>query len=150
MRRRKFIGLVTFVTAGAGLAAYVFFENFEKFARKVIQKNTDGLKIDPKEIDKFFAAAAKENLWNINFPFHHRQILKWHYYIDNGIFTLPYIANYNTYKSKIVLTFLMSTDFFTNKMDESRAIKFTSIYDPYKIPCSNPFSNIFYPEEQAG
>ena len=66
--------------------------------------------------------------------------------MDNGLFTLPYTVNYNAYRNKIVLIFLLSTNFFVNRMDESKPVYFTSVYDPYQIPCSNPFSNLFYPE----
>lgn len=149
MKRRNFIGLVTLGTAGALTGGYIFLENFEKFARKIIVKDTTSLKVDPAEIDKFMAVAAKKNVWNDLFPFHHKQLIKWHYYINNGMFTLPYLANYNAYRNKIVMTFLLSTNFFMDKMDESKKVHFTNLYDPYQIPCSNPFSNIFYPEVNA-
>ena len=149
MKRRNFIGLVTLGTAGVLTGSYIFLENFEKFARKIIVKDTASLKVDPVEIDKFMAAAAKKNVWNELFPFHHKQLLKWHYYINNGMFTLPYRANYNDYRNKIVMTFLLSTNFFMNKMDESKEVHFTDLYDPYQILCSNPFSNIFYVEVNA-
>lgn len=149
MKRRNFIGLVTLGTAGVLTGGYIFLENFEKFARKVIVKDTASLKVDQVEIDKFMTAAAKKNVWNDLFPFHHKQLLKWHYYINNGMFTLPYLANYNAYRNKIVMTFLLSTNFFVDKMDESKKVHFTDLYDPYQIPCSNPFSNIFYPEVNA-
>lgn len=141
--------MVTLGTAGVLTGSYIFLENFEKFARKIIVKDTASLKVDPVEIDKFMVAAAKKNVWNELFPFHHKQLLKWHYYINNGMFTLPYRANYNDYRNKIVMTFLLSTNFFMNKMDESKKVHFTDLYDPYQIPCSNPFSNIFYPEVNA-
>lgn len=149
MKRRNFIGLITLGVAGAAVGGYIVLENFEKFARKIIVKDTASLKINPAEIDKFMAAAAKKNVWGDLFPFHHKQLLKWHYYINNGMFTLPYLANYNAYRNKIVMTFLLSTNFFIDKMDESKPVHFTNLYDPYQIPCSNPFSNIFYPEVNA-
>ena len=151
MKRRTFLGLAGLATAGIAVGGYIAFQNFEKFARTIIVKDTASLKLDPSEIDKFFKAvsAGKRNVLDDLFPFHHRQLLKWHYYVDNGLFTLPYRVNYNAYRSKIVLIFLLSTNFFINRMDESKPVYFTSVYDPYKIPCSNPFSNLFYPEAGA-
>ncbi|MFT3700825.1 MAG: hypothetical protein QM802_00520 [Agriterribacter sp.] len=149
MRRRNFIALATLATAGIAAGSYIVFENFDKFARKVIIKDTASLKIAPAEIDKFLAVAAKKKVWDDLFPFHHKQLIKWHYYINNGLFTLPYRANYNAYRNKIVMTFLLSSNFFANKMDESKPVAFTELYDPYLIPCSNPFSNIYYPQINA-
>ncbi len=151
MRRRTFLRLAGFATAGIAVGGYIAFQNFEKFARKIIIKDTASLKLNPEEIDKFFKAVSesKFNVLDDLFPFHHRQLLKWHYYIDNGLFTLPYRVNYNAYRNKIVMIFLLSTNFFKNRMDESKPVYFTSVYDPYQIPCCNPFSNIFYPESGA-
>ncbi|MFT3948645.1 MAG: hypothetical protein QM763_16905 [Agriterribacter sp.] len=149
MRRRRFISIITLATAGLTAGAYIVLEDFERFARKIIMKDTAQLKINSGEVDKFFRAAREKKIWDDIFPFHHRQILKWHYYINNGLFTLPYVANYNAYRSKIVATFLLSTDFFINKMDESKPVHFTMLYNPYLTPCLNPFSDIFYPEVNA-
>lgn len=146
MKRRNFIGLLAIGTAGIAAGGYIYFENFDGFAKRIIKKDTASLKIAPEEFDKFFKDAAKTKLWNKMFPSAHKQLLKWHYYINNGLFTLPYVANYNAYRSKIVGAFLLSTDFFHNKMDESKSVKYIALYDPYLIPCSNPFSSTFYPQ----
>ncbi|MBX2923286.1 MAG: hypothetical protein KF746_13885 [Chitinophagaceae bacterium] len=146
MKRRNFIGLLAIGTAGIAAGGYIYLENFDSFAKKIIRKDTAALKIAPEEYDKFFKAVAERKLWNGMFPQAHKQLLKWHYYIDNGLFKLPYTANYTAYRSKIVGAFLLSTDFFQNRMNESIPVKFTALYDPYLIPCSNPFSDTFYPE----
>jgi hypothetical protein len=41
--------------------------------------------------------------------------------------------------------YLLSTDFFRNKMDESKIVKYLGLFDPYLRPCANPFSEIYYP-----
>jgi hypothetical protein len=43
--------------------------------------------------------------------------------------------------------YLMGTDFFRNKMDESKTVYFTGLYSPYKTPCAHPFNNLYYPEK---
>lgn len=44
-------------------------------------------------------------------------------------------------------TYLLSTDFFINNMDESKPLKYTGLYSPHLKPCANPFSFIHYPPE---
>lgn len=148
MKRRTFllgagIGAVT-----AGIGGFIYFEGFEKTVRKIIEKDTNTLKINKEEIDKFMVAARENKFWKRTYSFAHQQMIKWHYYIDNSAFTLPYPRNYEFYRGRIVAAFLLSTDFFENKMDASKPVRFTAFYDPYVRPCSNPFSNIFYPDSQ--
>jgi hypothetical protein len=45
--------------------------------------------------------------------------------------------------------YLFSTDFFRNKMDESKVVKYVAYYNPFKIPCANPFSAMYYPAMPA-
>ena len=45
----------------------------------------------------------------------------------------------------ITTVYLISTDFFQNKMDESRLVKYQGLYNPHKTPCANPFSSLYYP-----
>lgn len=149
IKRRKFL-----ITAGigalvAGFGGYVYFESFEKTIRKIIVKDTRELNVSEAEIDKFMAATRKENFWKKTYAFGHQQVIKWHYYIDNALFSLPYERNYQFYRGRIVAMFLLSTNFFQDKMDEKIPVKFTTVYDPYQSPCSNPFSNIYYPEVNA-
>jgi len=146
MKRRGFIGLAIFAAAGATAGGLIYKERFEGLAKKIILKDTASLKIAPEEIDKFFTDASRDGLWDKLFPFSHKQLLKWHYHLDNGLFKLPYATNYNVYRSKIVGTFLLSTNFFKNKMDPNKPVKYEYLFDPYKYPCSNPFSNLYYPQ----
>lgn len=43
-------------------------------------------------------------------------------------------------ENRAVTQFLMSTDFFWNKADESKPVKYLAYYDPYRRICSNPFA----------
>lgn len=57
-------------------------------------------------------------------------------------------AQNSTVVEGIVKRFLLSTDFFTNRMDESKLVKYQGLHDKNKAACFNPFSHMYYP--QAG
>jgi hypothetical protein len=44
----------------------------------------------------------------------------------------------------IVSTYLLSTDFFQNGMDESKPVRYVGFYTPYLRPCAHPFSHAQY------
>lgn len=146
MKRRTFIGMGIFAAAGATAGTLIYKESFESLVKKIIVKDTASLPIAPGELDRFLADASEQGIWDRIFPFSHKQLLKWHYYLDNRLFSLPYATNYTVYRSKVVGTFLLSTNFFKNKMDTDKPIRYEFLFDPYKYPCSNPFSNLYYPQ----
>ena len=145
MKRRNFIGLIAGATAGVAVGTYLFTESFDELAKKIIIKDTSTLNIDPSELNRFFEDVKKHKVWDRIFPYSHKQLIKWHYYVDNPLFGLPYAVNYKAYRSKMVGTFLLSTDFFLNKMNNAKSIRYRALFDPYQFPCSNPFSNLYYP-----
>lgn len=49
----------------------------------------------------------------------------------------------------VVRTYLLSTDFFTHRMDEGRTVRYVGFYNPYKMPCLNPFSSFVHPQPPA-
>ncbi len=146
MHRRKFfkLGFLSLGAVAAGGGAYVFFEKFEELAKKIILADTAGLGIDRDVYDQFFIDIEKKRKWDSIFFSHHKQILKWHYYINNPLFTLPYKTSYEVNRSKLVGTFLLSTNFFYEKMNPQVKIKYIGLHDPYERSCANPFSNIYY------
>lgn len=146
MKRRNFIVLLA---SGLGVTiagGYVFFEKFEKIVRKILIKDTSTLQVSIEEIDKYLLASREKRNLMLNLPLNNQQLLKWHYYLDSSWFNLPYKTKNTIDRSKIVGDFLLSTDFFINKMDTSKPVKFIGIYDPYQKPCCNPFSDLYYPE----
>ncbi len=46
---------------------------------------------------------------------------------------------------ELVKYYLLSTDFFINRADESKEVKYLGLYSPYKSPVPNPFSFVLYP-----
>jgi hypothetical protein len=43
------------------------------------------------------------------------------------------------FEDALVATYLLSSDFFWNRSDESRSVNYVAYYDPIR-PCSNPFA----------
>jgi hypothetical protein len=61
-------------------------------------------------------------------------------------YSLARISPRNSRKiHRLINDYLLSTDFFTNNMDESRTIRYVALNDPNARPCQNPFNNVNYP-----
>jgi len=62
---------------------------------------------------------------------------------------LYYLLRTDAQQSQLVHSistlYLLSTDFFQHRMDESRLVQYQGIYDVYKTPCAHPFSASYYP-----
>lgn len=142
MNRRKFLGLISLGLAGSALGI-LSLPGFEKVIEKVIVNDTEKLSLSPESISKYIVEAKDKNIWK-NFNFAKREFFRAHYFFNNSLFKLPYHNKYIQYRSEIVGSFLLSTDFFMNKMNTERTINYVSLYDPYFRPCSNPFSNLYY------
>lgn len=129
---------------GLGTGIYAGRRKFAHLAKEMILKDTATLNI-PKEVyNRFFTEVDERNAWGI-FSSAQQVLIRCHYYGNNSIFRLPYYSYYEIYRSKIIGTFLLSTDFFVNKMDESKTLTYISFFDPYRRSCGNPFSNLYYP-----
>lgn len=133
---------------GIAACSYVFFSDFEELIRKIIIEDTKSLRVDPGEIDKFLSATRKSHTWDsfsFSSSFSKKEFIKWSYYLSNPLIRIPYETKYRIYRSQIVGLFLLSTNFFANKMDPKKPVRFGIIYNPYFTPCANPFSNLHYP-----
>lgn len=109
--------------------------------KRMIKNDTAELNYDPVILDQFLEDAAKEKLWK-PYTFVKQMIIRCYSFFP--IPFLPYFDKYVQYRNNITGQFLGSTDFFRNKMDESRTLTYSGIYNPYKSPCSVPFSSMFY------
>lgn len=143
MTRRKFFGILSLGIIGIfiGIGSIVF-RDFENTVRKILIEDVGHLNIKISDIDKYIADAKKKNTWN-KYDFVKTQFIRTHFLISNYI-ELAYYEKYIQYRSEIVGHFLLSTNFFINKMDETASINYTSVYDPYETPCANPFSYSYY------
>jgi len=134
MKRRKFItiagvgALVTAVASGKFLTT-----SFEDSAESIIRRELNFLKLDDAGLRAFtkdYSALKDRNF---------KLIVKSYGLLGVG-------SGRSGKIHQMVSTYLLSTDFFTNKMDESRAIKYVGIFDPYRRPCAHPFTSPQYPD----
>lgn len=144
MTRRNFVGIVILgiIALLAGLSTIVF-RGFEKTVEKFIKADLAHLTLSQEIIDKYIADGKEMNIWK-KYDFSKIQFIKAHSLVSNKYFKLPYFEKYIQYRSEIIGNFLLSTDFFINKMDESKSLNYKTLYNPYFTPCANPFSNIHY------
>lgn len=144
--RRNFIKYS--ILAGAGIVGassigYLSIPKYDSILKKILINDLSGLILKPDAIDRFVADAINENTFGHSFA--KKEMMRVYHYIANSRIPLPFKYKYEQYRADIVGKFLLSTDFFYNKMDETKQITYLRIYNPYKFPCGNPFSNLFYP-----
>jgi len=121
LKRRGFIRLITVGTVGVAAGGYISFSDFDDLVRHIVTEDTKTLNIDPEVIDRFISDAQSKNMWS-GLSFSKKQLIKWSTYLNNPLFSLPYTAKYNRYRSGIVGLFLLSTTFFQDKMNEGKPI----------------------------
>ena len=143
MNRRKFIGISILSTVGIIVASIAIIYDFETLIFKILKQDLKGLNIDEKYFKKFANDAKASNYWNrILFDKKKKAFVFLFYFLPKV--GLPYEFKYFQLRGRIVGDFLLATDFFVNKMDEKREIKYLGLYDPYLRPCQNPFSSLNY------
>ncbi len=126
--------------AGAGTALVVIPSlsymaiSYEKAAKGLILNELDYLKLDEKGVNQFVRDYTKDQSANYQIKIRSLYLIQ---------------AKADQYKvvDDLVKDYLLSTDFFRNKMNESKIVKYQGLYDPYKTPCANPFSFIYYPTQ---
>lgn len=142
MNRRKFLKIVGALTTLSFLSFFAL-PGFEMIAGKMIKKDLSKLNIDNKVITQFLEDAQQANFWK-TFSWAQQQYMIIYYLLSSIYIPLPYKEKYKKFKTLIVEQFLLSTDFFFNKMDPNKEIKYVTYYNPYKKPCAHPFSNAYY------
>lgn len=118
-------------------AIYFIAPEVKSYAAKLIEDELSYLQLSSGSTEKFvidyFNATGNDILSK----------MKWK--------TLYYLG-YNWEKSDrirdLIKYFLLSSDFFINKMDESKPVNYIGIYNPYTSPLSNPYSFILYPPSE--
>lgn len=133
---------------GAGtaisLTGYASLPDFEESLRKIIEQDTASLKVKQEAIDQFLADAKKEEVL-FSFSPKMKNLIIACTLAHSLNLPLPLKFDYFKYRTQIVSMFLLSTDFFHNKMNEQLPLTYTGFYNPYKRPCSSPFSSVYYP-----
>lgn len=136
MKRRSFLKL-----SGLGIAGLVALPGLAYVSTSVksgavgiLLKEFKYLKLDEKGVEDFVNDFFSKYSYDMTY---HLKIRSY------------YLLGIQSDKSSLVgdlaNKYLLSTDFFRNRMDETKIIRYIGLYNPYQIPCSNPFSNIYYP-----
>lgn len=137
MNRRLFLKLTG---AGAALAALpgmgFVYTSYQKAAKGLILNELDYLTLDVAGVEQFVQDYAKNKSEN--------HLLK-----IRGLYLLRTSSGKSKVVEELVKDYLLATDFFRNRMDESKPLQYTGLYDPYKTPCANPFSAVYYPPAHA-
>lgn len=137
MKRRKFLIIAGLSGAAAALTSARFLTtSFEQSAEALIKRELSFLRLDEDGLKKFVAdySASKDRTY--------KRMVKGYGLIGLGTAQSGKIH-------QLVSQYLLSTDFFHNKMDESRIVKYIALYNPYTSPCAHPFSAAQYLEEKS-
>lgn len=145
MKRKTFIK-ISLSLLFLSFVGYLLGSSFTKTIENIIKKETDKLNINQSDVARFINEAAKEKFF-IKFNRLKKALVMVHFKFRIFSKILPFRNKYVQYKSQFVGHFLLSTDFFRNGMDVEKDIVYMDFYNPYKQPCSNPFSSIYYPEK---
>ncbi|MBB5436366.1 hypothetical protein HDC92_000030 [Pedobacter sp. AK017] len=139
MERRKFI---TLTGVGVGLciipaSLYVIGSDLKTYAALILKKELFYLKLEPKGfsvyIEDYFKFIKNDTV----------ATLKW---------KILYYTNANWEKSDsirdLIKYYLLSSDFFINKTDESKTVNYLGLFNSYKSPIPNPYSFVLYPPDE--
>ncbi len=136
MRRRNFLKI-----AGAGTAAVVALPagwyvatSVQEAAAGIITHELSYLELEPEGVARFVDDYLKDPLSQYT-----PAKLKAYYALRTGADASMMVAD-------LTRKYLLSSDYFINKMDEHRTVQYLGFYNPYRSPCANPFSSIHYPD----
>jgi hypothetical protein len=116
-----------------GITSFRFFNtSFESAAISLIKDQLHFLRLDEEGLRKF-ATAFSESKKNDAYRFAIR-----------GYSFLGIDSSQSGKVNQLVTSYLLSSDFFRNGMDESRVVKFVALYNPYTSPCAHPFSHVYF------
>lgn len=128
MKRRKFLTIAGIGGAIAAVASGKFLTTtFESSVAGLIRDELGFLRLDEEGLNKFandYSRTASRKF---------KIIVKGYNLLGIG-------ASKSGKVHHIVSTYLLSSDFFINKMHEKRVIKYIALFDPYLRPCAHPFS----------
>lgn len=129
MKRRTFFTIAAF---GSGIMALGLarFQNlsFEDAAEGLIIKELNFLKLEPSGVRNFVRDYGKSKNRRYKFTV-------------KGYSLVGITSSQSGKIHQLVTNYLLSTDFFSNNMDQSRVIHYVRLYDPYLRPCTHPFAH---------
>ena len=136
MNRRNFVTILGSVAGGAVLiptGLYFASPKLKKYAEKLIFTELSYLKLDPKGVTTFvddYFKAYDNSFFSA---------IKWktYYYLNTG-------THQSDNLFQLVRAYLLSSDFFLNKTDTEKTVKYLGMFNPYKSQVPNPYSYILY------
>jgi hypothetical protein len=133
MKRRKFLAVAGIGgLAVAALASFKFITGpFDSVAKSIIKSELDYLQLDEDGLSRFVADYSKLKDRNYKLTM-------------KGYSLFGINAARSGKVHQLVSSYLLSSDFFQNGMDEKRTVRYVGLYDPYTRPCSHPFSHAHY------
>lgn len=142
MERRKFLKITGIGVAGLAALPIVSYSviSFENTAVNLILDEYPYLKIHRQEAEKFVAVYYERLFRDMGKKemIEFKAKLKVHYFSKRSSENSILIKN-------LTENFLFASDFFVHGMDEKKPVAFMGLYNPYKTPCLNPFSHLYYP-----
>jgi hypothetical protein len=135
MNRRKFLTISGLSVAAVAIPVVGFsIKSLHSAVSNIIYKEYNYLTLNPEGVDLYVQEYLNNNKGGHTY---HMKIMA---------FDLFNVEQENsTIISHIVQNYILSTDFFLNKMDETKVVNYIGAYDPYHTPCANPFTNTYYP-----
>ena len=141
IKRRTFLK-ASIVGISSIASGWAILASFNIVIHNIIERYTTGMPLENGLIAEFIKESDKAQLWR-RFNLRKRVFITAHYVTNEK---LPYRHKYVQIRDEIVGIFLLSTDYFYNGNQPDIAISFTSIHNPHRKPCSNPFSSLYYPD----
>lgn len=134
MKRNNFIKILTALAGGAVLipsGLYLASPGQKKLAEQTIYKELHYLKLDPQGVTQFVEDYFKGS--NPGF----KEKMKWkaYFFLNSGT-----KGSDNLFQ--VVRAYLLSSDFFLNKTDVSKTVKYLGMFNPYKSQVPNPYSYV--------
>jgi hypothetical protein len=142
MKRRQFLlgGLAVVAIAGLGVIGFGRGAAQAKIV-SLVRRRLSFLQLDEAGLQAFAhdhlgVLLAKRPTWN-RWKYHFlsvfsKSITRWNTSTDKRTRSERVVDN-------MASTYLLSSDFFLNKADQSQVVHYISLYDPM-VPCGNPFA----------
>ncbi len=137
MKRRKLLKIAAGLAGGAVIlptGLYLASPGWKEVAAQKIHQELHYLTLDKAGVSRFIDDYLPGYLSQKD---HIRG--KLYYYLNTS-------AHHSNNLFELVRSYLMASDFFLNKMDTTKTVKYLGLFDPYKSPVANPFSYIYSEE----
>lgn len=133
MNKRQFLAWSAAGGALAALASFgVLYPSLQSAMARLIRHELDYLALDDKGLAQFVEDYARSAART------ERLVIK-------GYAFAGLDASQSGRIHDLVSRYLLSTDFFINRMDEGRTVHYLGLHNPHASPCANPFSQTYYP-----